>query len=150
MKKIKLWIAIIIVSVALIGCEKKTHIEFAFSLLDVDNVEMYTYTKFEDAQKQIVTETEDIEHLYDLFTTITVSNKKTKPVEGKPITSFRFHLKDGTSYELIYCAEAVGKGRILVPSEQMNGFTSSDIGGQWYNFDYEIMPAMKEELPKFE
>ena len=66
---------------------------------------------------------EDIQVFYSLFSGLEVSDKKTEPVVGETITSFRFNLSDDTSYEIIYCAEAVKSGRLKFPAEKLDYFT---------------------------
>ena len=76
-----------------------------------------------------------------------VSDKKTEPVAGGTVTSFRFNLSNDTSYEIIYCAEAVKSGRLKLPEEKLDYFTAADIESYWDNYQYEIVPVSENELP---
>ena len=129
MKKIVL---VLVAAMVLVftGCEKKETISMPFDVADVNNIEMYRNAEPYSAEKQVITESEDIADLYSLFSGLEVSDKKTEPVVGETITSFRFNLSDDTSYEIIYCAEAVKSGRLKFPAEKLDYFTSADIGGR--------------------
>ena len=126
MKKIVL---VLVAAMVLVftGCEKKETISMPFDVADVNNIEMYRNAEPYSAEKQVITESEDIADLYSLFSGLEVSDKKTEPVVGETITSFRFNLSDDTSYEIIYCAEAVKSGRLKFPAEKLDYFTSADI-----------------------
>ena len=139
MKKIAL---VLVAAMVLVftGCEKKETISMPFDVADVNNIEMYRNAEPYSAEKQVITESEDIADLYSLFSGLEVSDKKTEPVVGETITSFRFNLSDDTSYEIIYCAEAVKSGRLKFPAEKLDYFTSADIGGRWDSYQYEIVP----------
>ena len=146
MKKIVL---VLVAAMVLVftGCEKKETISMPFDVADVNNIEMYRNAEPYSAEKQVITESEDIADLYSLFSGLEVSDKKTEPVVGETITSFRFNLSDDTSYEIIYCAEAVKSGRLKLPEEKLDYFTSADIGGRWDSYQYEIVPVSESELP---
>ena len=79
-----------------------------------------------------------------------MSDRKTEPVAGGAVTSFRFNLSDHTNYEIIYCAEAVKKGRLKLPAEQQDYFTSADIGGCWDGCAYEAVDTGESELPSYD
>ncbi len=85
-----------------------------------------------------------------VFSELPVSDRKTEPVAGGAVTSFRFNLSDHTSYEIIYCAEAVKKGRLKLPAEQQDYFTSADIGGCWDGCAYEAVDTGESELPSYD
>ena len=138
MKKIVL---VLVAAMVLVftGCEKKETISMPFDVADVNNIEMYRNAEPYSAEKQVITESEDIADLYSLFSGLEVSDKKTEPVVGETITSFRFNLSDDTSYEIIYCAEAVKSGRLKFPAEKLDYFTSADIGGRWDSYQLSLI-----------
>ena len=146
MKKIVL---VLVAAMVLVftGCEKKETISMPFDVADVNNIEMYRNSEPYSAEKQVITESEDIADLYSLFSGLEVSDKKTEPVVGETITSFRFNLSDDTSYEIIYCAEAVKSGRLKLPEEKLDYFTAAEIESYWDNYQYEIVPVSESELP---
>ena len=113
------------------------------------NVEMYHYVVPASAEKKIITQADAISELYAVFSELPVSDRKTEPVVGGAVTSFRFNLSDHTSYEIIYCAEAVKKGRLKLPAEQQDYFTSADIGGCWDGCAYEAVDTGESELPTY-
>ena len=118
-----------------------------FDVADVNNIEMYRNVVPNSAEKQVITKTDDIEDIYFLFSGLEVSDKKTEPVAGGTVTSFRFNLSNDTSYEIIYCAEAVKSGRLKLPEEKLDYFTAADIESYWDNYQYEIVPVSENELP---
>lgn len=63
------------------------------------------------------------------------------------VTSFRFNLSDGTSYEVIYSEVAVKSGRVITTGMEQDFFTSADIGAFWGSYDYEVITASEDELP---
>ena len=146
MKKIVL---VLVAAMVLVftGCEKKETISMPFDVADVNNIEMYRNAEPYSAEKQVITESEDIADLYSLFSGLEVSDKKTEPVVGETITSFRFNLSYDTSYEIIYCAEAVKSGRLKFPAEKLDYFTAADIESYSYIYQYEIVPVSESELP---
>lgn len=101
MKKIAL---VLVAAMVLVftGCEKKETISMPFDVADVNNIEMYRNVVPNSAEKQVITKTDDIEDIYFLFSGLEVSDKKTEPVAGGTVTSFRFNLSNDTSYEIIY------------------------------------------------
>lgn len=118
-----------------------------FDVADVNNIEMYRNVVPNSAEKQVITETDDIADIYFLFSGLKVSDKKTEPVAGGEVISFRFNLSNDTSYEIIYCEEAVKSGRLKLPEEKLDYFTAADIGAYWDNYQYEIVPVSENELP---
>ena len=101
MKKIAL---VLVAAMVLVftGCEKKETISMPFDVADVNNIEMYRNVVPNSAEKQVITKTDDIEDIYFLFSGLEVSDKKTEPVAGGTVTSFRFNLSNDTSYEIIF------------------------------------------------
>ena len=124
-------------------------ISLPFAASDVENVEMYHYVVPASAEKKIITQADAISELYAVFSELPVSDRKTEPVVGGAVTSFRFNLSDHTSYEIIYCAEAVKKGRLKLPAEQQDYFTSADIGGCRDGCAYEAVDTGESELPTY-
>ena len=108
-------------SLAYLGLENKIT-RSARELDEASHIIPVSYTHL------IITQADAISELYALLSELPVSDRKTEPVAGGAVTSFRFNLSDHTSYEIIYCAEAVKKGRLKLPAEQQDYFTSADIG----------------------
>ena len=54
------------------------------------------------AEKKVIVVEETIKNLYDMFEGLSLELKEVEETAGAEITSFRFNLSDGTSYELIY------------------------------------------------
>ena len=138
---------VIMLCFALTACSEKVSIDFPFELSSVENVEMFRFTNPADAEKKVITESEDIEGIYQTFESISLKDKATEPTAGGSVTSFRFNLSDGTSYEVIYSAVAVKSGRIITTGMEQDFFTSADIGANWESYDYEVIAASEDELP---
>ena len=132
---------------ALTACSEKVSIDFPFELSSVENVEMFRFIIPADAEKKVITESEDIEGIYKTFESISLKDKATEPIAGGSVTSFRFNLSDGTSYEVIYSEVAVKSGRIITTGMEQDFFTSADIGANWESYDYEVIAASEDELP---
>lgn len=150
MKKITMLIFALILCLILVGCEKKETVDLPFTIADVSYVEMYHYVVPASPEKKVITKADDIAWLYGMFSELQVSSKKTEPVTGENITSFRFHLSDGTNYEIIYCMQVVKAGRLKFPAEQLDYFTSADIEGCWNTYEYEVFRINESELPSYE
>lgn len=146
MKKMFMLLMAIMLCFALTACSEKVSIDFPFELSSVENVEMFRFTNPADAEKKVITESEDIEGIYQTFESISLKDKA-EPTAGGSVTSFRFNLSDGTSYEVIYSAVAVKSGRIITTGMEQDFFTSADIGANWESYDYEVIAASEDELP---
>ena len=64
------------------------------------------------------------------------------------MTSFRFNLSDGTSYELIYVCNGVKNGKLKSSTGNFEYFTRSDIGSYWSNIDLEAVQLKKMNCQK--
>ena len=147
MKKMFMLLMAIMLCFALTACSEKASIDFPFELSSVENVEMFRFIIPADAEKKVITESEDIEGIYKAFESISLKDKATEPTAGDSATSFRFNLSDGTSYEVIYSEVAVKSGRIITTGMEQDFFTSADIGAFWGSYDYEVTTASEDELP---
>ncbi len=153
MKKLTALFMALALSLLLIGCSKEDEkkINFPFEASDVKNVEMFNYDIPTSAKKKVVTETADIEALYNKFALLSLSTKKAEELTGAAVYSFRFNLSDGTDYELIYIANGIKNGILKSPTADFEYFTAADIGWNWayLNEDYVAVPAMESELPGY-
>lgn len=136
---------------ALAGCNNKTvNVDLPFEVDDVENVEMYHFVGVPvSAEKKVIVEEETIKSLYDMFECLDLSNKAVEETSGAEITSFRFNLSDGTSYELLYGCYGVKKGNLKSSTGNFEYFTSADIGSYWYNTDLEAVAVEESELPQY-
>ena len=150
MKKITALIFALILTLGLVGCNGKTvNIDFPFEVGDVENIEMYHYTGVPvSAEKKVVVAETDIIDLYDKFEDLSLMEKQVEETTGGDVTSFRFNLSDGTSYELIYVCNGVKNGKLKSSTGNFEYFTRSDIGSYWSNIDLEAVPVEENELPK--
>ena len=140
MKKMFILVMTVILCFTQTACNEEGSIDFPFELSSIENVEMFRFTIPADAEKTVITESEDIE-------SISLKDKTTEPTAGGSVTSFRFNLSDGTSYEIIYSAVAVKSGRVITTGMEQDFFTSADIGAFWGSYDYEVTTASEDELP---
>nr|WP_243164646.1 hypothetical protein [Catenibacillus scindens] len=108
---------------------------------------MFYFVNPADAEKKVITGQEDIEHIYQLLESAALEDKETEPVAGGSVTSFRFNLSGGMTYEVIYSSIAARSGRIMVSDSEKDYFTSSDIESVWNNCDYTAEKAAERELP---
>lgn len=107
---------------------------------------MYRFTVPADAEKKVLTQEADIRAVYELFDGLAVSDRKTRAEAGETVTGFRFYLTDGAEYELIYCAQGVKRGRLVIPRRAGGVFHVRGCGGRlaaWRRGG----PAKESELP---
>ncbi len=147
MKKFTVLIMSVILCLFFASCNEKISIKFPFESSDVEQIEMFHYFNPAEAEKKIITNSEDIENIYNVFEGISLKDKATEPVAGGSATSFRFYLSDGTSYEIIYSEIAVKSGRIKTTGMEKDYFTSANIGASWKDYNYETINASEDELP---
>ena len=78
-----------------------------------------------------------------------LKDKTTEETAGAAVTSFRFNLSDGTSYDLIYACYGVKNGELKSAAGGFKYFTSADIGSYWNNLNTELeaIPINESELP---
>lgn len=114
---------------------------------DIVSVEAYHYDGVPvNSEKKEITEAEDVSNLYELFNSLELKVQEVEELTGASVTSFRFNLTDGTSYEIVYVGVGVKSGKIKI-SGGSNYFTSADIGHVWENLSYTAVPASESELP---
>ena len=149
MKKTIALISLMVLFLGLVGCNGKTvNIDFPFEVGDVDNIEMYHYAGVPtSAEKKVVVAETDITDLYDMFENLSLKEKQVEENTGADVTSFRFNLSDGTSYELIYVCDGVKNGKLKSSTGNFEYFTRSDIGSYWFNNELEAVPVEESELP---
>lgn len=113
---------------------------------DIVSVEAYHYDGVPvNSEKKEITEAEDVSNLYELFNSLELKVQEVEELTGASVTSFRFNLTDGTSYEIVYVGVGVKSGKIKI-SGGSNYFTSADIGHVWENLSYTAVPASESEL----
>ena len=137
MKKITALIFALILTLGLVGCNGKTvNIDFPFEVEDVESVEMYHYDGVPaSAEKKVVVAESDIKTLYDMFKGLSLKDKTAEETAGADVTSFRFNLSDGSSYDLIYACDGVKNGKLKSEAGDFEYFTSADIGSYWNNLN---------------
>ena len=153
MKRVRIFTKMILLTalicVCLTGCGKSTAVTLPFEAADVARIEMYRFVVPASAEKKEITEPEEIADVYSTFSNLKVTDKETEPLTGSTVTSFRFRLLDGTSYEIIYNAEGVKSGRVQLGEETKDYFTSADIGSLWENCQEEAVKVDEAELPAY-
>ena len=147
MKKQFAFVLAIVLCLVLGGCSQEESLSLPFEDADVERVEMFSFIDPTEAEKKVLTQQEDIQNLYQFLNGLTLQDKETEPMAGVAATSFRFHLSDGTAYEVIYSSSAVKSGRIWATGMEQDYFTSADVGGIYQSFQYETEAAAEEELP---
>ena len=149
MKKLIALVLAVVCVLGLVGCNNKTvNIDLPFEVGDVENIEMYHFVGAPvSAEKKVIVAEETIKNLYDMFEGLSLELKEVEETAGAEITSFRFNLSDGTSYELIYGCDGVKKGSLKSSTDNFEYFTSADISSYWSNTDLEAVPVEESELP---
>lgn len=147
MKKQFAFVLAMVLCLILGGCSQEESLSFPFEDTDAERIEMFHFIAPTEAEKKVLTEQDDIQDLYQFLSGLTLRDKKTEPVAGGSVTSFRFHLSDGTTYEVIYSSIAVKSGRIWATGMGQDYFTSADVGGIYNAYHYEAEDAEEEELP---
>ena len=143
-------VSIIILFINMVGCNqiKTVNIEFPFEMEDITNIEMYHYSGAPvSAEKKVVVAEDDIKFLYDMFEGLSLVSRETDDT-AVAVTSFRFNLVDGTSYELIYGYGGVPTGSLKSATSNVEYLTSADIGSYWSYINLEAIPVEESELPK--
>ena len=150
MRKYIALVLALILMLGLVGCKEKTvNIDFPFEVGDVETIELYRYAGAPvSAEKKVIDAEETIKDLYDRFEGLTLKLKETEETTGGKITSFRFNLSDGTTYELIYGCYGVKTGNLKSSTGNFEYFTSADIGAYWSDIDLEAVAVEESELPK--
>ena len=148
LKKAVILIFTIMLCISFASCGGKTmSIAFPFEVTDVTSIDMFYFINPMEAEKKVITKSEDIEEIYQTFESVSLKDKTTEPTAGGSVTSFRFNLSDGTSYEVIYSEVAVKSGRVITTGMEQDFFTSAGIGAFWGSYDYEVTTASEDELP---
>ena len=90
-----------------------TALSLSFSVDAVSSIDMYHYDSVPaDAQKKVLTSTDDIKELYETLSNLPLKSTTTEDMVGSEVTSFRFHLSDSTTYDFIYCYYGFRKGEL--------------------------------------
>ena len=147
MKKQFTFVLTMVLCLVLGGCSQEESLSLPFEDADVERVEMFSFIDPTEAEKKVLTQQEDIQNLYQFLNGLTLQDKETEPMAGGSVTSFRFHLSDGTAYEIIYSSIAVKSGRIWATDMEQDYFTSADVGGIYNAYHNEAAAAAEEELP---
>ena len=84
-----------------------------------------------------------------MFKGLSLKDKTAEETAGADVTSFRFNLSDGTSYDLIYACYGAKNGNLKSEAGGFAYFTSADIGSYWNNLNTELeaIPINESELP---
>lgn len=147
MKKFAAVIFAVMFCLSFVGCTQPEKMDLPFEVSEVENIEMFHFIDPMDAEKKVITEQKDMEGVYMLLESISLEDKKTELAAGSSVTSFRFNLSDGTSYEVTYSSIAVKSGRIIMSDSEKEYFTSADIEATWNNSSYAVEEATESELP---
>lgn len=151
---------IIIISIIFIllftGCDASSVPEplgLPFSSDDVISLDAYYYQKnfMDSGRKKSVTKSESIHAVYSALYSLNTFSGDTSAAEYAPrfayaISAYRFHLTDGTVYEIIY--EEFENNYGIVTSQDRNPyFTSADISNLWFSLAEDATGCPAVELP---
>ena len=79
MKKMFILVMTVMLCFTLTACNEEGSIDFPFELSSIENVEMFRFINPADAEKTVITESEDIESIYQTFESISLKDKTTEP-----------------------------------------------------------------------
>lgn len=129
----------------LTGCathKTEKNLDFPFEIADITSVDTYYYEGVPTAaEKKIVTEKNDIEALYNYFENLTFRNKATERAAGGAVALFRFHLADGTQYEISCLNDGTKGGISMLVIDDAEHYTTADIEAYWFSLSYEAVPV---------
>lgn len=122
----------------LAGCNKQTveGVDFPFEAADVVSVSAAHYTGAL-AEEKTVTKATDIQALYEYFESMTLQEKEVDEMADAAVTTFLFHLSDGTEFDLSYTGNGVKNGALKSSAGDFEFFTAADVGGYWKNLPYD-------------
>ena len=147
----KLFPLLLMLLFLLCGCEQYTvreGVEFPFSFEDIVSIDAYSHPAgfAPEGRKKTVTEETQLQSIYVTFRYLEL---KTGPIEytyDAEVTSYLFHLADGSPYELVYEENGVKEG-ILTAENMAPHFTSADINSLWYNLSVDAEGCPADEIP---
>lgn len=136
MKKQFALVLALVLALSFAGCgsAKTVSFVFPFEAGEVSSIEISRNTAAgapEEFEGISLDDPESIRTLYERFEGLQLEEKKLEPSEGAMVTSFLFHLADGSSYDLEYNAYGVKKGMLVSEAGSFAYFTKADIGGFW-------------------
>ena len=122
----------------LAGCGRQMveGVDFPFEAADVVSVSAAHYTGVL-AEEKTVTEATDIQALYEYFESMTLQEKEVDEMADAAVTTFLFHLSDGTEFDLSYTGNGVKNGALKSSAGDFEFFTAADVGGYWMNLPYD-------------
>lgn len=148
MKKLTIIIFTFVLCIVSVSCSQTKYISVPFKLSDVKTVELFHFNVPVDAEKKVITKQEDIADIYKSLGSIPLKKDKiTKTATGGSVTSLRFNLSNGTSYEIIYSKSPGLAQRIYFSDSSKYYSTSADIEEIWFNCDSKIEKVSENELP---
>ncbi len=148
MKKLIALVLAVVCVLGLVGCNNKTvNIDLPFEVGDVENIEMYHFVGVPvSAEKKVIVAEETIKNLYDMFEGLSLELKEVEETAGAEITSFRFNLSDGTSYELKIMASELLKRSEVKEADTWNVKDMYPNTEAWENELKEISRDRRQEL----
>lgn len=131
---------------AIFSCCTPSHrLKLPFSSSEVTSLEMYRYIVPTKTERKTVTEKEELSEIYESISGLRVKEENLEATAGSTTLYFRFHLKNESTFDLIYVSLAVKKAILHSP-----GFfeysISSDLESIWTNCNQEPQPASSDAL----
>ena len=147
----KVFPLLLMLMLLLCGCEQYTTregVDFPFSFEDIVSIEAYSHPSgfASEGRKKTVTEETQLQSIYVTFRYLELKSGPIAYSYDAEITSYRFHLADGSTYELVYEGNGVKQG-ILTAQNMAPHFTSADINALWYNLSVDAEGCPAEEVP---
>lgn len=130
----------------LAGCGRQTveGVDFPFEAADVVSVSAVRCTGT-SAEEKTVTEATDIQAIYKYFESLPLQEKEVDEMADAAVTTFLFHLADGTEFDLSYTGNGVKNGVLKSSAGDFEFFTAADVGGYWKNLPYDTAAEALEQ-----
>ena len=131
-KLIFTWICLLF-ALAPSSCAAPRPLGLPFSVSQVEKIELYRFVIPAQARKKTISEAE-------------AADNTLEPESGAQVTSFRFCLSGGSSFEMAYISHEGKTGELK--GKNINYQTTEDVSRLWDGFsDEEETPASVSELP---
>ena len=112
----------------------------------VEKIELYRFVIPAQARKKTISEAGGIQWIYGVLAEAEVADNTLEPESGAQVTSFRFCLSGGSSFEMAYISHEGKTGELK--GKNINYQTPEDVSRLWDDFsDEEETPASVSELP---
>ena len=144
-KLIFTWICLLF-ALAPSSCAAPRPLGLPFSVSQVEKIELYRFVIPAQARKKTISEAGGIQWIYGVLAEAEAADNTLEPESGAQVTSFRFCLSGGSSFEMAYISHEGKTGELK--GKNINYQTTEDVSRLWDGFsDEEETPVSVSELP---